>query len=87
MHNVQPSVYRKGIQPFESTFLLNPGIAFNFSRVGLKSHAVYLNAGDMAKIGALDRDRSAPIKWTRGPPDLIKRTWLNSGVITATIES
>ena len=26
----------------------------------------------MARRGAIDRDRRTPIKWTRGPPDLIK---------------
>ena len=41
VHNVQPSVYRKGIQPSESTFLLNPIVSFNFLRVGLKSHTVF----------------------------------------------
>ena len=41
MHNVQPSIFRKGIQPSTSAFLLNPRITFNFSRVGLKSHTVF----------------------------------------------
>ena len=41
VHNVQPSVYQKGIQPSESAFVLNPIVSFNFLRVGLKSHTVF----------------------------------------------
>ena len=41
VHNVQPSVYRKGIQPCKSVFLFNQIVSFNFLRVGLKSHTVF----------------------------------------------
>ena len=37
VYNVQPSVYRKGIQPSESSLLLNAIVSFNFLRVGLSS--------------------------------------------------
>ena len=41
----------------------------------------------MAEIGALDHDRSAPIEWTRGPPDPINARALNAGVITVMMRS
>ena len=37
--DIQPSVYRKGIQPSKPSRLINASIPFNFFRVGLKSHA------------------------------------------------
>ena len=54
VHNVQPTIYRKGIQPTESAFVLNPIVSFNFLRVGLKSHTVFKLAGDVAKGEASD---------------------------------
>ena len=36
--DIQPSVYRKGIQPSKSSQLINASIPFNFFRVGLKSN-------------------------------------------------
>ena len=69
---IQPSVDRKDIHPIGSSGIINPTVIFNIFHVGLKSHTVYLNAGDMASIGEMDRDRRAPIGWTCGPPDLIK---------------
>ena len=45
---IQPSVYRKGIQPIRSSGLINPTFFLNLFRVGLKSHTVYLNASDVA---------------------------------------
>ena len=41
----------------------------------------------MADRGALDHDRSAPIEWTRGPPDPINARALNAGVITVVMGS
>ena len=38
---------------------------------GTNPHFTYLS-GDVARRGAIDRDRRTPIKWTRGLPDLIK---------------
>ena len=68
-------VDRKGIQSLNPSGLINPTGFNNFSRVGL-IHAVSLNASDVASFRALDRDRSAPIKWTRGPRIKIKTTCL-----------
>ena len=45
---IQPSVYRKGIQPIRSSGVINPTFFFNLFRVGLKSHTVYFNIGDVA---------------------------------------
>ena len=45
---IQPSVDRKAIQPIISSGLINPTYFTNLFRVGLKSHTVYLNAGDVA---------------------------------------
>ena len=45
---IQPSVYRKGIQPINSSALINPTCFFNVFRVGLKSHIVLLIAGHVA---------------------------------------
>ena len=69
---IQPSVDWKGIHPIGSSGIINRIVIFNIFCVGLKSHTIYLNACDMASIGAMDRDRRAPIGWTREPPDLIK---------------
>ena len=44
---IQPSVFRKGIQPIRSSGVINPTFFFNLFRVRLKSHTVYLNAGDV----------------------------------------
>ena len=41
----------------------------------------------MARIEALNRDQSAPIECTRGPPDPINARALNKGVITVMIQS
>ena len=71
----QLSVDRKGIQSLNPSRLINPTGFNNFSRVGL-IHTVSLNAGDVASFRALDRDRSAPIEWTRGPRIKIKTTCL-----------
>ena len=54
MHKVQPSVYRKGIQPSKLLRVINASISFNFFRVGLKSHTVFKHAGDVAKGEASD---------------------------------
>ena len=53
--------------------------------MGLKSHTFVLIAGHVASFRALDRDRSVPIEWTRGPRIKIKTTCLLKQVITATI--
>ena len=42
VHKVQPSVYRKGIQPSKPSRLINASISFNFFRVGLNSHTVFI---------------------------------------------
>ena len=74
VHKVQPSVYRKGIQPSESAFLLNPIVSSNFLRVGLKSHTVFkiqvtwTYAGRRIERGA---DDGASIACARGPPEMI----------------
>ena len=44
----QPSVYRKGIQSSKPSGPINPTCFTNLFRMGLKSHTVYLNAGDVA---------------------------------------
>ena len=65
-------------------------ILFNLFRVGLSSKHNFKCAGHVAEGGALDQtenDRSAWIVWTRGPPDLIKRTCFKEGVITAQINA
>ena len=54
--------------------------------MGLKSHTVLLIAGHVAQGEALDRDRSAPIEWTRGPRIIDQARALLNQVITATIE-
>ena len=54
MHKVQPSVYRKGIQPSILSRLINASTPFNFFRVGLKSHIVFKHASDVAKGEASD---------------------------------
>ena len=41
-YNVQPSVYRKGIQPSEIVAPFKSVLSFNLSRVGLKFHTVFL---------------------------------------------
>ena len=80
MHNVRPSVYQKGIQPSESTFLLNSIVSFNFLSVGLKSHTVFkmqvtwTYAGHRIGRGAED---GALITCARGPPEMIKCTCFN----------
>ena len=60
---------------------------FNFSRVGLSPTQFILDAGDVARIEALDCDRSAPIECTRGPPDLINARALIKSIITVPIQS
>ena len=82
----QPSVDRKGIQPIRSSGVINPTFFFNLFRVGLKSHTVLLIAGHVAQGEALDRDRSVPIEWTRGPRITDQARALLNRVITATIE-
>ena len=72
----QLSVARKGIQPLNPSGILNPTDRNNFFRVGLKSHTVFSTAGHVERGEALDRNRSAPIKWTRGPRINIKTTCL-----------
>ena len=71
VHNVQPSVYRKGIQPSKSAFLLNPIPCFNFLRVGLKSHTVFKMQVTRPiverRIGRIAEDR-ALIGCARRPP-------------------
>ena len=42
VYKVQPSVYRKGIQPLESSHYLNPIIVFNSLRVGLSSTELFV---------------------------------------------
>ena len=69
------------------TRLINMIFSLNFLRVGLSSTEFILDAGDVARIEALDRDRSAPIECTHGPPNLIKARALNKGVITVLIQS
>ena len=63
----QLSVDRKGIQTLNPSGLKNRTGFTNFSRVGLRSHTVLLIAGHVAQGERLDRDRSAPIQWTRSP--------------------
>ena len=45
---IQPSVYRKGIQPINPSGLINPTVFTNLFRVGLKSHTVSFVSGDVA---------------------------------------
>ena len=71
MHNVQPSLYRKGIQHSELALLLNPIVSFHFLSVGLSPTQFIFISGDVTNEGALDYDRSAPIEWTGGPQDPI----------------
>ena len=82
----QPSVDRKGIQPIGSSGVINPTFFTNLFRVGFKSHTVLLIARHVAQGEALDRDRSAPIEWTRGPRITHQARALLNRVITATIE-
>ena len=72
MHNVHPSIYRKGIEPLKPSLLLNPIISLNFSRVGLSPTR---GAGDVASRDASDRRRRGnPCvdHVVRGPPIVIK---------------
>ena len=46
-----------------------------------------LDAGDVARIETLDRDRSTPIECTCGPPDPINARALNKGVMMFVIQS
>ena len=62
---------RKGIQPLNPSGIINSTDLTNFFRVGLKSHTVFYNAGDVARRGSMDHDRRTPIGWTRGPPNVI----------------
>ena len=55
--------------------------------MGLSSTEFILDAGEVARIEALDGDRSAPIEWTRGPLDPINAHALNKVVITVVIQS
>ena len=64
---------------------INTIFSLNFLHVGLSSTKFILDADDVARIEALDHDRSAPIECTRGPPNLIKARALNKGVITVLI--
>ena len=53
--------------------------------MGLSPTQCFITAGDVAEAEVSDRDWSAPIEWTRGPPiNHHARTLLNQ-VITATI--
>ena len=54
--------YWEGSYPYRSSGLINPHSIFS---VGL-THTLF-NMQNVARGGASDRDRSAPIKWTRGP--------------------
>ena len=51
-----------------------PDILLSISLCGTNLHTTLFNMQDVARGGASDRDRSAPIKWTRGPRIQIKTT-------------
>ena len=86
VHNVQPSIYRKGIQPSESAFLLNPIVSFNFLPVGLKSLTIFkmqvtwTYAGRRIGRGAED---GASIACARGPSEIISTRASINRIITA----
>ena len=69
------------------THLINTIFSLNFLRVGLSSTEFILDTSDVARIEALDCDRSAPIECTRGPPDPINSRALIKSVITVLIRS
>ena len=76
---IQPSVYWKGIQPINSSSLINPTFFFNVFRVGLKSHTVLLIAGHVAQGEALDRRHIGNPRVDRlnaRSPIIQLRTWL-----------
>ena len=45
---IQPSIYRKGIQPLKMSPFINPFSLYNFFHVGLKSHTVYFKCRNVA---------------------------------------
>ena len=51
-----------------------PDIFLSISPCGTNLHTTLSNMQDVARGGASDRDRSAPIKWTCGPRIQIKTT-------------
>ena len=54
-----------------------------FSQCGTKSPFDFLFAGRVARREAFDRNRNgcvASMRWTRGPPDQERRTWLNKSL-------
>ena len=53
--------------PLETVGSYKPDGFRNNFRVGLISTLFLPISGDVARGGASDRDRSAPIEWTRGP--------------------
>ena len=55
----------EGSYPYRSSGLIKTTIPSLFFSVGL-THTLF-NMQDVARGGASDRDRSSPIKWTRGP--------------------
>ena len=70
----QPPVYRGGIRPLNPSGIINPTNSTNFFPCGTKVPHIVLNAGHVERYEASDRDRSAPIEWTRGPRIKIKTT-------------
>ena len=65
------SPYKGGSYPYKRSGIIYPTVSINKVRVGL-THAYLFYAGDAVDRGASDRDRSAAIKWTNGPSDLIR---------------
>ena len=63
--------YMGRVIPLETVGLFKPDGFSNILRVGLTQPYLFY-AGDAVDRGASDRDRSAAIKWTNGPSDLIK---------------
>ena len=75
MHKVQPSVYRKGIQPSKTVVSYKWFNLFKFFPCGTKvPHSVF-DAGDVASCEASDRRRRGNLcvdHVVRGPPIVIK---------------
>ena len=82
---IQPSVYRKGIQPIRSSGVINPTFFFNLFRVRLKSHTIYFNAGGGVNRRVGSRSERADRVDTRSTNHRSSMCLLNQ-VITAMID-
>ena len=80
-------ISEENINSLKPSLYINPISSLYFLHVGLSSTEFILDAGDVARIEALDRDWSAPIECTRGPPDPINARALITSIITVGIRS